>query len=147
MYDYYRINYVKILLIPRWSGTDMSYDGGAGNQNVSAPILMSIVDTDGGVPPTTEDGFLQYPGCKITRGAKTHTITLRPCVQQDIAGGNTTKSKTRTWLDMSAPSTVHQGATVFNPVLTMQDGSTPTASMSLHYEVILEMSFSCKGLR
>lgn len=109
LYNQYRINWVKIMLVPDFNSS--SADGNSAAYNATIPgtgamglarIVWAIQDTPLPNPavgiPANEAVVLQDNGCKVGVIKNKWTCSFKPCVATDInvgQGGLTTQGKMR----------------------------------------------------
>lgn len=110
LYDQYRINGVKITLIPRGNQSDI---GAASTTAAQSVGIFSVVDYDDTSLLTSLNQALQYQNCKMTRTHQQHSRYLKPRVEvnalSSTAPGNANVMPVRGWVDCDFPNTPHQG--------------------------------------
>jgi len=134
LFDEYRINGIKIQLIPNFTGADLNPTTSA----VSVPNIWSIIDHDDSTSPANLEELLQYPNCRMTRGSRTHTRFFRPSCLIDVAG-ITTGVKFKQWINLANTNIPHYGFKYF--IDQMNTGPVGT------WRVFVTYYFSCKGVR
>lgn len=126
MFDMYRINKVVAKIIPR-QGANINYQTSAGvdaggtiepNQdfggtnllgvsNFGMPSIVSVLDFNDSVDPTTYQELLEYSSCKRSIVPKEHTRILVPRINIDVENVNMSTSKR--WIAGSKPDVEHYG--------------------------------------
>lgn len=108
LYNQYRINWVRYLIIPQWD----SYDPNNAAVTSMPRIAYSIQDTafEIAVPPASETDIMTDNGCKIRALDKPLKISHIPVPSLGMAnalGGFASVSKKRTWIDMNSTNVPH----------------------------------------
>jgi len=144
VFDQYRINSVKVYLIPKLnsnapvpSTTSGTYIGVI-NPNVG--ILTSVIDYDSSATPVSTSQMMEYPGAKFTRGLQTHYRSFKPKVnllQQTSAGTSviSQQSGSNPWIDCTTGDVSHRGMR-----FTIENSS----QTSVLYDLVVKMNISFK---
>lgn len=128
MYDFYKINAVKISFIPTQTMSN-SLSTVANNQNAR---FFSVIDYSDDAGPTTIDQLRQYSTCKYTSAFKTHTRYIyKP--KHSISS----YVESDQWCATSVPSTEWYGLKIGIEAM----GSTVTTSMNYRIEAKYYLSF------
>lgn len=77
LYDAYRINKVKVEIIPRINSGDMS-------SQVQMPMFHSVVDHTDAAAPTTLASMMEYENVRSTQGTRVHKRYFTPKAQQEL---------------------------------------------------------------
>lgn len=109
LYDQYRINGVKVTIIPRGNSAEI----GASATTGQAVGVFSVIDYDDGSLLTSIQQACQYPNMKMTRSNQMHMRYLKP--RCELAGTITSTPTTgaimatRGWIDADAAGVPHYG--------------------------------------
>lgn len=148
MFEYYRINAIKITFIPVWSEVEANQqlaNASATVPSIVAPRMYTCIDTDGDYQVSTEAAFLENSNVKIIRDpTKTFSVYYRPKVQTGAAtslaiAGAIAKGKQ--WIDCANPNINQYGAIVA--------GITPfaTSGYTFNYQKVVTFYMQCKGVQ
>lgn len=96
LYTQYRINWVKVMLIPQYNTSASDVNAGEYNASVAvnsvgmARIVYSIQDSPGQTAPTTENEVLEDNGCKIKAMGSKWSCSFKPVpdITQNLASGS-----------------------------------------------------------
>lgn len=99
LYDQYKINAVKVQVIPRINSAEIA-------QAVSQ--VASVIDYDDSVVPANMNTLVQYQNFKLTQGTKIHSRYLKPKISIPTTGAGTMVAKSQ-WLDVATPDVPHYG--------------------------------------
>lgn len=151
LYTQYRINWVKVMLIPQWNTNSSDFNAATFNQNNTidsvgmARIVYSIQNSPGQSAPTTEDEVLEDNGCRIKSVGSKWSCSFKPVpdmVQTNGAGGIIpVKNKSNQWFnfDTATPANnpKHGGVKAFI--------SLPgTLSTAIVFNAYYKVSFSLR---
>lgn len=129
LYDMYKINCVKITIIPQQ--TQSISIGSINNPNASARFF-SAIDYNDGSAPTSIDDIRQYQSCKMTPILRTHKrVIFKPKIL------DTNGFSISPWMATTTPSANYYGLKY--AVEPME--STTTTTMTYTVEAKLYMSF------
>lgn len=135
LFDQYRINKIKLQLIPNFTGSDLNPTSSV----VALPNIWSVIDYDDNTSPANLNDLLQYPNVRMTRGQRIHTRYWTPAVGTDVGGVASASQKYKQWIDMSTTSIEHYGFKYF--IDQLNTGPVGT------WRVFATFYFSCKGVR
>jgi len=133
LFDEYRMNAIRISLIPNFTGSDINPYTTA----QSLPNIWSIIDHNDSVAPSTLNELLQYPNCKMTRGNSIHTRVFKPSCLTDVAA-ITSGVKYKQWINIADSNIPHYGFKYFVDQTQNNIGT---------WRVFVTYYFSCKGVR
>lgn len=139
LYDMYKINGIKLKLVPAQTGSDLNAPATAQYM----PDLWTVIDYDDGNTPTKND-LLQYPGLKVTRGNQVHSRYFKPAVSAEIYRSAVTTSyapKWKQWLDFAVTDVPHYGIKYFAHAASSAAGLPPA------WRCYATFYFSCRGVR
>lgn len=120
LFEQYRINAVKLTFQPYYNSMDTEgqiANAAAGIAYNNIPRLYTLVDKDGAITATTENGMLEYASARFIRNPmKSFSVYVKsPCVQigtansLSIVGG---APKGKVWLDCDNYNIQHWGCAV-----------------------------------
>lgn len=146
LYRQYKINWVKVMLIPDASGGAPDINQIVQNQNAVLPfegmgrIAWVINDTPALAPPANEDDVLTDNGCKIRPLKTMWSCSFRPrpdAYTGDAAGGAgvATREKSNQWLSFAAQGQqdpLYRGVSYW---ITLPGGNQATMSYNVYYKV------------
>lgn len=105
LYDQYRINAVKLRLMPRGNSSELAPG------NICS--LFSVIDYDDATVPTGGvNQLVQYQSLKVTRSDKEHVRYFKPRINVGAINaitGISNKMNTKGWLDCDVSTTEHYG--------------------------------------
>lgn len=138
LYDQYRINAVKLRLMPRGNSSELNSATGGGICS-----LFSVIDYDDAAAPTGGvNQMVQYQSLKVTRSDKEHVRYFKPRINvgaiNSVAGGVQNKMNTRGWIDCDVSTTEHYG-------LKFVLERTPTGTCI--YDAIVTLYMAFKNVR
>lgn len=153
LYKQYRINWVKVILVPDWNSQSADQNTAAYNATVPtqnfgmARIAYAINDTPQLVAPATEAVVLQDNGCKVKALGSKFSCSFKPVPDVGVTSGTTqnpiwTRQKFRQWfnfdLALTGNNPLHYGVSYYitQPVFNTQ--ANPT------YNVYYKVSFSLR---
>ena len=131
LYDQYKINGIKFTLIPRHTEVPM-------NTSVGLQV-MSVLDFDDDVAPTSINDLCQYGNMKQTRGNINHSRYFRPTIRKsvDVAGASPGYQVSKSeWLDLANTVVKHYGLKY-----AIEQGN-----VAVTYDLKIDMYFQCKNL-
>jgi len=163
LYDQYRINKVKVTLVPNWTQLDaagipypsvgLSYHPTAFLGN---PNIHSVLDFDNsGMSGYTVNTMMQYSNYRRTRGNQEHSRYFTPAIQMgsqvlpnNADGGVATVTKYKPWLDF-ATDVPHYGMKILvDPGFGI--GGVPGGdvnNLNAFIRVYVTFYFECKNVR
>lgn len=138
LYDQYRINAIKLRLMPRGNSSELGPATGGGICS-----LFSVIDyDDASVPTGGVNQLVQYQSLKVTRSDREHVRYFKPRINvgaiNSVAGGIQNKVNTKGWLDCDVSTTDHYG-------LKFVLERTPTGTCI--YDAIVTMYMSFRNVR
>lgn len=148
MFEYYRINAIKITFIPVWSQVEANQQLANASSTVPsivAPRVYTLIDTDGDYQLSTEAAFLENSAIRIVREpTKSFSIYFRPKVQTGAASSLSIAgaiAKGKQWIDCANPNINHFGAVV--------GGVTPfaTSGYTFNYQKVVTFYMQAKGVQ
>lgn len=109
LYDQYKINGVKLELIPQFDSANV---GAIGTNVVSQNFLIN--DYDDSLVPTTMDTLLQNQSVKRCSSTRIMKHYIRPCVASQVfnTGITSTYSARRQFIDCNSADTEHYGVKI-----------------------------------
>lgn len=127
LYTQYRINWVKVMLLPIYNTQSSDFNAANYNQTSAvasagmARIVYSIQDSPGQVAPTTENEVLEDNGCKIKPMGSKWSCSFKPVadITQDNGAGGIipVRSARKQWFnfDTATPANnpLHGGVKAF----------------------------------
>lgn len=129
LFDKYRIKWVKVTFMPKFSEVDMSNFA-----TYKAAPLATVIDLDDSSNPTATTDLMQYDSYKVTRGNEVHVRSFKPRLAQAAYTGTFTgytQAPADVWVDCGSPTVQYYG-------LKFYLDSTPTAG-SQQYDVFVKM--------
>lgn len=147
LFDYYKINAVKLTFIPYFTDADIQAQGTT-NPYAAQPRLYTIIDRNGiaGGTIANEDRMLEYANARLVKNPlKPFSIYVkRPAVEVAVegvvAGGaaaSTSLNMRSRWLDTGVGNTPHFGCAVG----WIQPGTIGTLSMTYHVVATYYLQF------
>lgn len=130
LYDYYKINAVKVTLLPQMT---QNVSLGDVNNAWASKRLFSAIDYNDSSAVTTIDEIRQYQTCKFTPILKRHTRYFKPRIND--SGSVFTPG--RPWLLCSSPNTNYFGIKLAGETMN----SSGVANMEYTVEVMFYLSF------
>lgn len=132
LFDQYRVDYIKIKILPRGSSAEAGTNNNVGK-------IFSVIDYDDDTVPTSIDQLMQYPNVKTTRTTSDHTRSFRPQFASSVYGSAvlTGYGARRGWLDCESSTVPHYG---------MKIAIQGTAGAQV-FDVLIEYILSFKGVR
>lgn len=132
LYDQYRINGIKVTLIPRGNQSDIGTASGTVAQSVG---VFSVIDYDDISPLTSLNQALQYQNLKMTRSHQIHSRYFKPRILNSVlanagTGAVANAGSTRGWLDVNSGDVPHMGVKF---VLQQSPNSTQTFDVKIDY--------------
>lgn len=132
MFDRYKINYIKVKVIPEWSNSDISASG-------LLPTMKVARDYDDNRTPTVTDVWSRVG--KIYSLRKPFSIYIRPTVATGVYRGAVTTAYSVTkapYLNMAYPDVTHYGLK-----FAVKDFYTPstTVNVVLRFEITYNVTF------
>jgi len=140
LYDQYRINKIKVVLVPALTGLD----GNPQSTSYYMPNFHSILDYDDSNAPTALSQLMEHPNYRRTRGQRDHKRYFTPAVAAEIyqSGVSTSYSqKFKQWLDLASTSVPHYG------LKYCVDVGNPAGGTQWAWRQYVTFYFSCKGVR
>lgn len=148
LYTQYRINWVKITLIPQYNTSASDFNTARANQVAHADsagmarIVYSIQDSPGQTDPTTELEVLEDNGCKVRAMGKMWSCSFKPVADVVVSNGAggviPVKQKFKQWFnfDTSTPANnpYHEGVKAFI-TLPGTNEDTNSITWSAYYKV------------
>lgn len=148
LYTQYRINWVKVMLLPQYNTLNSDINAATFNQSSAltsagmARIVYSIQDSPGQTDPASENEVLEDNGCKVKPFGAKWSCSFKPVpdINQNVTGGTIIpiRNKTRQWFnfDTAAPANnpYHGGVKAF---ITLPGTTSDGGSMVLvaYYKV------------
>lgn len=145
LYKQYRINWIKVLLVPVWNYSAADPNAGAYNNSIGVPYLgasritYAINDSPGTVAPANELAVLTDNGCKIKPITNKFSVSFRPVPSVDapVEGGGViaTKQKFKQWFNFAeivGNNPLHQGVSYW---ISSTAGPGVNASFNVYYKV------------
>lgn len=153
LYKQYRINWIKVILVPDWNSQSADQNAAAYNatlptQNFGmARIAYAINDSPQLAAPATEAVVLADNGCKVKALGSKWSCSFKPTPDVGVVAGSTnnpiwTRQKYKQWFNFDMVTTgnnpLHYGLSYFitQPVFNTQ--AAPT------YNVYYKVSFSLR---
>lgn len=153
LYKQYRINWIKVMLVPDFNS--MSADHNAAAYNASIPIqdfglariVYAINDSPALVNPATEAVVLEDNGCKIKPLGAKWSCSFKPVPDVSMIANTTgaaiaTRSKYRQWFNFDDVTTgnnpLHYGVSYYITQLVANTQANPT------YNVYYKVNFSLR---
>lgn len=153
LYKQYRINWIKVMLVPDFNS--MSADHNAAAYNASIPIqdfglariAYAINDTPALNAPANEAQLLEDNGCKIKPLGAKFSVSFKPVpdvsVVSNSTGGNiATRQRYRQWFNFDTVTTgnnpLHYGVSYWITQLVANTQANPT------YNVYYKVNFSLR---
>lgn len=132
LFDQYRINGIKIQLIPRGNSSDI------GTSSASPPTgqsvgVFSIIDYDDINVLTSFTQAVQYQNLKMTRSHQIHSRYFKPRIANSVyngAAGVVNAGSVRGWIDCDNPSVPHMGVKM---VLQQSPNLAQTFDLKIDY--------------
>lgn len=151
LYKQYRINWVKVILVPNYNST--SADMNSAQYNAAVPtgiggqgrIVYAINDSPQLTVPANETEVLTDNGCKIKALGSKWSCSFKPVPDVGVTSGTTanpiyTRQKFRQWFNFDLVTTgnnpLHYGVTYWM--------SQPNNGMDVVYNVYFKVSFSLR---
>lgn len=153
LYKQYRINWIKVMLIPDWNSSAADQNAAAYNATIPtqnfgmARIAYAINDSPQLQVPATEAVVLEDNGCKVKPLSTKWSCSFKPVPDVAVTSGTTggaiyTRQKFKQWFNFDTTLTgnnpLHYGVSYFitQPVFNTQ--AAPT------YNVYYKVSFSLR---
>lgn len=132
LYDQYRINGIKVTLIPRGNQSDIGTASGTVAQSVG---VFSVIDYDDINPLTSLNQAMQYQNLKMTRSHQIHSRYFKPRILNSVlanagTGAVANAGSTRGWLDVTSDNIPHMGVKF---VLQQSPNSVQTFDVKIDY--------------
>lgn len=141
LYTQYRINWVKVMLVPQYNTQSSDFNAATYNQSMPsasagmARIVYSIQDSPGQTDPTSELEVLEDNGCKIKPMGKMWSCSFKPVADVTINNGSggviPVRQKYKQWFnfDTATPANnpYHEGVKAF---ITLPGTTSDTAGIS-----------------
>lgn len=144
LYDQYRINGVKYMLIPRGNTAEITAASGASAvyQGQSTGVF-SIIDYDDNTAPTSISQLMEYQNVKMTRAHQMHSRYIKPRLNlqgiTNIGTGATGQiMNTRGWLDCTNTNVPHFG---------LKFALQQSVNYNLTYDVKIDFYLAFKNVR
>lgn len=151
LYKQYRINWIKVMLIPDFNS--QSADQNAAQYNATVPtgnvgmgrIAYAINDSPQLVAPATEAVVLEDNGCKVKSLGTKWSCSFKPVPDVGTISGTTgnpiwTRQKFRQWfnfdLELTGNNPQHYGVSYFI--------TQPVNGLTIRYNVYYKVSFSLR---
>lgn len=134
LYDSYMIKKIVVKMIPKISQHNLATTT-IGNADL--PQLHSVVDYDDATTPTSVSQLVEYQSHKMTRGNQIHTRVLVPKVELTTDAANAPKAFQ--WIDCDSTTVNHRG-------LKFWFNAPQSANMSIYYDMLVTVYFSCKNV-
>lgn len=146
LYRQYRINWVKVMLLPEYNSFDPAAAVGVAGQSTLPRIVWAINDTPALVPPATEAELLEDNGCKIRTISNKWSCSFRPRpdTQTLFAGGAqnvSTRQKFAQWFNFTEGGAIapeHFGVSAY---ISQQ---VTGAGIPMQFDVYYKVSFSLR---
>lgn len=159
LYTQYRINWVKVMLLPNFNG--MSADGNSAAYNNSlgatgpasvgmARIVYAVQDSPDQQTPASELEVLQDNGCKIKSIGSKWSCSFKPVpnIQQGVTGMSTTiavKNNRNSWFNIDTVTKGnnpdHGGVKVY---ITVPGGDPAHTGFAMSYICYYKVSFTLR---
>jgi len=140
LYDQYRINWVKVDIIPK-TNVYSAVNGTTGAISVSAPeagLFGTAIDYDGGLTSPSMQTLADYSTFKWTRGTNVHSRIFKPKPAITVGGVNAGVAPGDMWIDCGSPSVLHYGLG-----FCVEDSEQVT----LKYDVCIKYNISFRSVR
>lgn len=149
VYDQYRINWVKVQIIPKTNVAGIAENKGVNTIPVTVPIPLplvglvgSAVDYDTNTAPASMAALCEYNNFKYTRGLDVHTRVLKPRPQTIWQSGGTTVqspvfTRENPWIDCVKPDVDHLGLRFI-----IEDSDTALVT----YDIMVKYNLSFKNV-
>lgn len=140
LFNQYRINAVKVTLLPYYDSNDMSNinpDGGTGVGRPANPILWTVCEDDGTTTVVNQNAVMQNSKARLVRRPMSpFSIYFKPKFQTSVGNIGTTVSAhpMRGWLDTQNFAVMHYGISVAGYIPAASSTSTPP----LNYKVFIK---------
>lgn len=153
LYKQYRINWIKVTLVPDFNSQAADHNAAAYNATVPtqnfgmARIVYAINDSPQLTVPATEADVLEDNGCKIKSLGPKWSCSFKPVPDVGVASGTTgntiwTRQKFRQWFNFDTVTTgnnpLHYGVSYYITQLVANTQANPT------YNVYYKVSFSLR---
>lgn len=145
LYTQYRINWIKVMLIPQYNTDSSDYNAAESNAIIPAPyagmarIVYAIQNSPNVQAPAAEDDVLQENGCKIKAFKSKWSCSFKPVpdVTQSTATGQIyTRQKFRQWFNIDTLTTgnnpEHGAVTTF---ISLPGGGTGSITYFAYFKV------------
>jgi len=174
LFDQYRINKLKILIVPNITGLDgvnMPYGGEYTQPDTDTVVrnvvwpkglfnIHSVIDYDDtNMTNYTIAQLMQYSTYKMTRGNRMHTRYWTPAISTGVYDGGVNAApgghEFRKWIDLSETDVPHFGVkAMIDPGPVWMPGVPANGMLPANYNVLelqarvyLTAYFECKGVR
>lgn len=135
LYDQYKITGVKLKFVPRGNSSDLTT-----SNNITS--LITCIDTDDSVVPTSIDQLTQYQSMKMCRSTQSMTRYWKPKFNvgaiNTVALGLAGKQNTTGWLDCTSDSVQHFG---------IKGCLTSFAGATIVYDILVTQYLAFKNVR
>lgn len=147
LYKQYRINWIKVMIVPDWNSTAADHNAGQYNASSAIPsfaqarIAYAINDSPQTQAPATEAVLLNDNGCKIKPLGPKWSASFKPVpdVAVTAATGNPiyTRQKFRQWFNFDLVTTgnnpLHYGISYF--ITQLVSGNPDPVKYNVYYKV------------
>lgn len=148
LYKQYRINWVKVMIVPDWNSTAADHNAGQYNASSAVPsfaqarIAYAINDSPQLAAPATEAIVLEDNGCKIKPIGSKWSCSFKPVpdvavVTNPTANAVWTKQKYRQWFNFDTVITgnnpLHYGISYY--ITQLQSGGADLVKYNVYYKV------------
>lgn len=154
LYTQYRINWVKVMLLPQYDTT--SSDANAANYNATVPaphvgmarIVYAVQDSPNVQVPANEDDVLQDNGAKIKAIRSKWSCSFKPVpdvTQQTAVGQIYTRQKYRQWFNIDRAlvgNNPEHGAVA--AYISLPGSLAPNPTTTITYHVYYKVNFSLR---
>lgn len=163
IYDMYRINKIKVTLVPNWTQMDAGFVPTSGNWAFNnsqffgqgMPNVHSVIDYDNvGMAGYDVTDLMQYTTYKRTRGHQEHTRYFTPAIQMgsQVAVNSGTAStatvqKFKPWLDFQTDVPHYGVKLIVDEFSHIYANGTDVPNPNLFYRIYATFYFQCKGVR
>lgn len=147
LFDQYKICGIKVKIIPKNVNT-----GGAANTNQVTGFgqIVTCLDFDDNVTPTSKDQLLQYSNVKVTPNGRMQTRYFTPKMLSEVyrssvaTAYNVINCK---WLDMTYADVPTYGLKLWIDAPTQTGSTPPPNNIVASYDIYETFYFKCKTTR
>lgn len=141
LYRQYRINWVRVMLLPQYNSFDPAAAVGVAGQATLPRIVWAINDTPALVPPASEAELLEDNGCKVRTLSNKWSCSFkpRPDTQTLFAGGAqnvSTRQKYAQWFNFPEGAAIapeHYGVSAY--ISQLVTGAGIPMKFDVYYKV------------